>query len=218
MPLSFPLSYAEFMGVLPISGVVMDCPEVVEMSQTAGGEVLADEIGNRYWQGEVKLGRMMRYEKREAQVLFDEVRGAGGSFFVNDVAQEYPQDDPDGAGLAGLTPQIASLPSDARLISLKGLPNYTLRRGDHLAFEYRSAPIRYALHRVVDSVVSTQGSGVTPVFQVQPHIQPGATVDTAVQLIRPACKAIILPDGVQRGSTTRFIHEGMSFRFMQTLR
>lgn len=219
MPLQFPLSYSEFLGALPISSITLECPEVVEVSQTAGAEALTASIGNRYWMGEVRLGRMQRHEKREAQILIDAVRGAGGSFFVNDVSQEYPQDDPLGAGLSAAAPKIAILPTDKRLIGLWGLPaNYVLRRGDYLAFEYRSAPTRYALHRIVEASVTANGSGITSSFEVMPHIEPGAAFDTPVQLVRSACKAIILPDSVQPGRTNRFIHEGMSFSFMQTLR
>ncbi len=86
MPLQFPLSYSEFLGALPISSITLECPEVVEVSQTAGAEALTASIGNRYWMGEIRLGRMQRHEKREAQILIDAVRGAGGSFFVNDVS------------------------------------------------------------------------------------------------------------------------------------
>lgn len=218
MPLNFPLSYADFLGALPISSITFECPEVVEVSMTAGSEALPSEIGNRYWQGEVRLGKMKRAEKRAAQVLIDQVRGAGGSFFAHDITQPFPQSDPDGTGLPGSGPLIANLPADARLISLKNLANYTLMRGDYLAFEYRSNPTRYALHRVVDALVTTGGAGTTGTFEVMPPIQPGAAVDTPVQLARPACKAIIVPGSVQPGKTNRFIHEGMSFGFMQTLR
>ncbi|MBM1833767.1 hypothetical protein JQW92_16995 [Sulfitobacter pseudonitzschiae] len=219
MPLTFPLSYAEFLAVLPISSITMECPEVVEISQTAGAEVLLDEIGNRYWQGVINLGRMQRHEKREAQVLIDAVRSASGSFFASDISQSFPQDDPTGSGISGATPKISSLPADKRLIGLSGLPSgYTLRRGDYLSFTYLSNPTRYALHRIVDATVTANGSGATADFEVMPHIQPGAATNTSVELVRPSCKAIILPDSVQPGRTNRFIHEGMSFGFMQTLR
>lgn len=220
MPLSFPLSYADFLGALPISSMTLECPEVSEASQTAGAETLVDSVGNRYWQGEVKLGRLQRHEKREAQVLLDVAQSVGASFMVNDVTQPFPRDDPTGAGLAGAAPKITSLPTDKRLIGLWDLPaGYVLRRGDFLAFEYRSNPVRFALHRIVDKTVTVSGAaGFTPTFEVLPHIEPGAALDAPVALIRPACKAIIIPGSVNPGSTTNFITEGMSFRFMQTLR
>ena len=218
MPLSFPLSYEDFLGVLPISSMTMECPEVVETSQTAGAELLADAIGNRYWQGEIRLGVMQRSEARAVKALIDGVRTAGGSFMVHDITHPFPEEDPNGTVLAGLTPQISALPADQRLMRLNGVEDYTLRRGDYLGFEYLSSPTRFALHRVMDLEVTGGPIGVTPEFEVVPHIEPGAVTGAAVQLGRPACKAIIVPDSVQQGRTTRFITEGMSFSFIQTLR
>jgi len=112
------------------------------------------------------------------------------------------------------------LPSDARLIGLKGLPaGYAgLGRGSYLSFQYRSAPERHALHEIVELDVTADGAGDVAAFQVNPPIRPGAAVDAEVRLIKPACKAIILPGSVQPGRETRFITEGMSFRWLQTLR
>ena len=219
MPVTYPLSYADFLGALPIQSITMECPEVVEASQTAGAEVLTSAIGNRYWQGEVTLGRMQRHEKRDAQVLIDVARNAGASFFMTDVTQPYPLTDEGGVAVAGSAPKIVSLPSDARQMGLLGLPaNFVLRRGDYLSFAYRSNPVRYALHRVVDQTVTASPTGVTQNFEVLPPLQPGAALTAPVQLIRPFCKAVIIPGSVQPGRTTRFITEGMSFRFIQTLR
>ena len=74
------------------------------------------------------------------------------------------------------------------------------------------------MHRVVDHTVTASQTGVTQNFEVLPPLQPGAVLLEPVQLVRPFCKAIIIPGSVQSGRTTRFITEGMSFRFIQTLR
>ena len=62
------------------------------------------------------------------------------------------------------------------------------------------------------------GGGTTPLFEVIPPLEPGAVLDTAVALGRAHCKAVIVPDSVQTGRQSKFVRDGMSFKFMQTLR
>ena len=87
-----------------------------------------------------------------------------------------------------------------------------------LSFTYGSGPTRYALHRIVSDTVVANGSGVTPLFEVVPHIRPGAATSTAVELIRPYCKAIIIPGSVQAGTARKSKVRGLSFEIIQTLR
>lgn len=220
MPVTFPMPYAEFLGALPVKSVEFDLPEAVEMSRTAGGDLLVAAIGARLWQGEVMLGKLNPWEAQDAQALIDLMRGAGSSFLATHTRYPFPRQDPTGSILGASTVQIAALDgTDARLISLKGLPvGYALSRGDMLSFTYGATPLRYALHRVQDAQITADGSGVTPVFEVLPHIAPSAQVDAAVTLARPHCKAIIVPESTQTGRQSRFMRDGMSFRFLQTLR
>ena len=219
MPLSYPLPTSEFIAALPIASVEFDCPEALEMSRTDGGEIITGSLGTRLWQGEVTLGRLTRDEARDAQTLINVARGSGASFFMHHTSQAFPKADPGGTLLGVATPSIASLPTDSRLISLKDLPaGYVLSRGDYLAFAYRSSPERYALHTVVDASVVASGSGSTAAFQVQPNLRPGAAVNAVVTLVRPVCKAVIIPGSVSPGRQNRFLTEGISFQFIQTLR
>lgn len=219
MVATFPLSLADFLKSLPVSKISFTLPEAVEVSRTAGGDIATASLGMRLWQGEVVLGRLKRTEAHNAEALIDLARGSEASFMATPLHRAGPQLDPLGAGLGLYTPRIRELPIDARVLSLKGLkPDYQLKRGDYLAFIYRSSPTRFALHRVVDATVVANASGDTPLFEVRPHIRPGAVVNAAVTLINPACKAIIVPDSVQPGRTSRFVTEGQSFSFLQTLR
>ncbi|MBW4708618.1 hypothetical protein KX928_12570 [Roseobacter sp. YSTF-M11] len=220
MPVSFPMSIAEFLDALPVKSVEFDLPEAVQTSRTAGGEILPEDIGTRLWQGEVMLGRLLPYEALDAQALIDLMRGAGASFLAYHTRFPHPRQDPTGSIIAGASPQIAALDGgDARLISLKGLtPGYALTRGDYLSFTYGSNPLRYGLHRVQETQVLADGAGTTPLFEVIPPLEPGAVIDAAVTLGRAHCKAVIVPDSVQTGRQSKFLRDGMSFKFMQTLR
>lgn len=219
MVATFPLSLGSFLEALPVRDIMFTLPEAVEMSRTAGGDIGTASLGTRLWQGEITLGRLRRHEAHDAEALVDLARGTEASFLASPLQNPAPQADPLGALLGTATPRIGLLPLDARLIGLKGLPaGYRLKRGDFLAFTYRANPTRYALHRVQDALVIAASNGTIAAIEVRPHIRPGAVLDAPVTLLRPACKAIIIPDTVQAGRASRFITEGLSFEFMQTLR
>lgn len=219
MALSFPLSTANFMDLLQVQQMRMDTPEQVEVNQTGGGEILRADLAPMLWKGEVRLGVQTRKEAADADVLLDLLRPAGRSFYAYDTRRPAPLLDPKGLILGANTPTIHSLVAGGRELRLQGLPvGYVLSRGDYLAFDYGTAPIRRALHRVVDKTVTAAGTGITPVFEVSPPIRAGASAATWVQLIKPSCKAVIIPGSVDKGTSLRVITRDMTFQFQQTLR
>lgn len=216
MAFSYPLTIAQFMDYLPIAEVSLAAPGQVEIAQTSGGEVLDWEIGPQLWRGHFTLGRMTREEARHPDVLLDLLSTAGASFWAYDTRHAAPQMDPSGTILGAATPTIHTLSADARDLRLQGLPSgYNLRRGDYLSFDYAG---RRALHRVASVSVAAASTGITPVFQVVPHIRPGAVVGAEVTLVRATCKAKLLPGQVDKGRARSAITEGMQFHFIQTLK
>ena len=122
------------------------------------------------------------------------------------------------ANLRWSTYALAAISSDARDISLSGLPpGAALSPGDCLSFVYGSNPLRYALHQIVDPAV-TGASGATDVFEVVPPLRPGATLGAQVALADPVLKAVIDPGSVSEGRALRNKIEGISFGWVQTLR
>lgn len=219
MPYSFPLTRSEFLNRLPVMSITIDCPEQVEMSQTGGGEILMADLAPRLWRGKITLGRLTPSEEAEAMALIDVVRGPGRSFAAYDVRRYRPVDDPTGSILGGASPTLLTVGGSSRTLQLQGLPaGYTLRAGDRLSFPYGSNPTRRALHKVVDLVKTADGSGETPYIEVVPNVRPGWSAGAAVDLIRPWCKAVIVPGSVEPGSHRRGLTEGISFSFHQTLR
>ena len=85
-----------------------------------------------------------------------------------------------------------------------------------LAFQYGSNPVRHALHRIVVGGTAS-GSGLSPMLEVVPNLRPGAVAGLAVSLVRPTCKARVLPDPTY-GSGRQALSRGASFDFIQTLR
>ncbi|MDR5655365.1 hypothetical protein [Ruixingdingia sedimenti] len=218
MAYSFPLSLADFWDILPIRELTFDLPEAVEISETGGGEILTADLGTRLWQGEVVLGDMTPDEAADVSAMLDIVRRAGGSFFATDRARPWPRSDWGGSVLGAASVTMHSVAGTSREMRLQGLPvGYQLRRGDRLAYSYGTNPVRYALHRVASPATADE-AGVTPLFEVSPNLRPGWPDLAAVTLVKPACKAVIVPGSVQPGRRRARLTVGSSFRFQQTLR
>lgn len=102
----------------------------------------------------------------------------------------------------GTNAQIDSLPANNKSLTLKGLPaGYQGSRGDMLSFDYATNPVRTALHRVAEPFVAN-GSGVTPAFEVRPHIRAGAAINLTVSVVKPKVKMMMIPDSLSEGNDT----------------
>ena len=217
MTLAFPLPLEVFFDRLPIQTMTLAPNASMAISRTRGGDVMAAGIGTRLWRGEIHLDVMTDAEHRAIRPLIDLLLAPGASFLLTDRLRAAPRDDPRGAILGSATPRLRQI--SARELALKGLPpQYWLRRDDLLGFSYGANPTRHAFHRVVGEV-RANASGDTALFEVTPPVRAGAAVNVPVTLIRPACKAMILPDTLERGATRAGgLTEGVSFRVQQLLR
>jgi hypothetical protein len=219
MARAFPLDRDTFQGALPIWEQTFDLAGNMEVSGLGDGSILTDEIGPRLWRGRCDIDLLPMDQARPVSALMSLLQGPGRSFLAWRLDCAAPAFDPGGTILSGYAPFIHSLPSDARELTLGGLPGgYAIGPGDMLSFTYGSSPTRYALHRVVSDQVTASGSGMTPTLEVVPPIRPGAVVSAAVELIRPCCKALLVPVSVTPGTLRRNKLRGVSFEFIQTLR
>ncbi|GLS86685.1 hypothetical protein GCM10010873_16590 [Cypionkella aquatica] len=219
MAFAFPLSVANFMDILPIEAISLATPEQVEINQTGGGEVMQADLAPMLWQGEIKLGEMTPNDAALVTARLDILRPAGRSFYLYDTRRPGPLLDLTGAALGASTPTIHTLAANNRDMRIQGLPvGYRLSVGDYLAFDYGTTVIRRALHRIVSAPAAVPTGGISPTFEVSPMIRPGAAVGASVTLIDAACKALVVPNSINVGVTSKTITNGMSFRFMQTLR
>lgn len=215
MPIAYPLSAADWFGVLPIAGMTLDPIESVVTDLSGAGEPITDDVAPMLWKGAVTLGRMLSQEAAHASVMMDLLRPAGALFWAFDSRRPAPAADPDGLVLGTSVPTIQALPAGNRELALAGLPaGYVLTMGDLLGFAIGG---RAMLHRVAEPLVRADAAGVTPAFQLSTLIQPGAVIGTPVQLIRPAIACMRVPGSVVTGDTRNRITEGFTFQFSQTL-
>lgn len=210
------IALGDFFDALRIADARFYDDEAQELNRLASGDVLRASLGATLWRGAITLAPAYHADAVAVEAALSMLK-RGTPFMVYDSRKPGPRRDPDGWGLTGSTPVIASLEGNNVEMALSGMPpGYVLSPGDMLAFEYGSSPTRYALHRLV-SGATADVAGLTGDFEVTPPIRPGAATSAAVTLYKPACKAILAP-GARYGEARPVITEGASFEWIQVLR
>lgn len=218
MAITFPMSLTDFQQLLGVVSATFEDRESQQMSGKGSGQILRADIGPRLWRGEIGIRARQHADAQAIEALLSVLRGPGASFFVHDPRRIGPKNDPDGSILSGLTIDIDWLGTNNREMRLGGFPiGFQLVAGDMLAFVYVvNGVILYALHRLVEGATA-DGIGRTSVFEVTPPLRPGVTVGTTVDLVRPACKAVMVPGSITYGTARGNITDGAKFQFIQTL-
>jgi hypothetical protein len=213
--IQFPAALDVFWDRLLIRSCVFDDPAPVAFTRTAKGQAWTTDIGDQLWTGTITLAVMTARERADAEVLMSVLRPGGRTFLAYDRRRPAPLADPAGRILGATVPVIDAIPNP-RELRLSGLPaRYVLTRGDYLAYS-RPGGGR-ALHQVVDTLVIASEAGLTPTFEVNPPVPADAVTGAAVSLVKPALKAMFVPDSVTKSETRHTISDGAQFTFIQTL-
>ena len=217
MPLTYPLSYAQFLGALRVAEVTFRLSHPQEHTRLGDGTVISASLGASLWTGTIRLAQANHPRHAQMEALIALMDQPGATFLCHDPRQIGPASDPSGSILGSRTVTIHSVAGNLRELRITGLPSgYVLSSGDMLSFQYGTNPIRYALHRVVVGAAASS-IGLSPMLEVVPNLRPGAVAGLTVTLVRPACKARLLPDPTY-GSGRQALSRGASFDFIQTLR
>lgn len=220
MALTYPLSLAQFQDKLHLTEVELFPDQPRDLNRTAGGAQVSASLGDAVWRGTFVLPRGSRLARNVAEVdaLFSVLDRPGSSFLIYDPSRSFPWADPDGSILGAATPTISGIDvTDARILGLSNLPvGYVLTAGDLIGWQYGTSPVRYALHRVVETRTAGAGGGITQ-LEVTPFIEKASLSGIAVQLIRPVIKAVMVP-APSYGTHRPVVTGGRQFSFVQTLR
>lgn len=199
-------------AALRFASVSFDCPPAIDRQQLRDGTVIDTSVGADLWQAEVALHARPHGAQAEAETLLRHASRVGRFVLAYDPRRCGPAADPGGVILDGQAPTISVLDANNTQIRLTNMrPNYTLTVGDYIGWIYAG---RYALHRIVTTVTAS-GAGVSPLFTVDPHIRPGATVGTPVTLVRPVAKFRVTELTPGRGAGR--VTSGPTFAMIQTL-
>jgi len=215
--LSYPLSHAQFLGALRVEEVTFRLSHPQEHTRLGDGTVISASLGAALWTGTIRLAQANHPRHAQMEALIGLMDQPGASFLCHDPRYVGPASDPTGSVLGSRTVTIHTVASNMRELRITGLPSgYLLSPGDMLGFQYGSSPVRYALHRIVVGGTASSG-GLTPLIEVIPNLRAGAVAGLTLSLIRPACKARLLPDP-SYGSGRQALSRGASVEFIQTLR
>jgi len=217
MVLGYPLTHAQFLGALRVAEVTFRLSHPQEHTRLGDGTVLSASLGASLWTGTIRLAQANHPRHAQIEALLALMDQPGATFLCHDPRYVGPASDPSGSILGSRTVTIHSVASNMRELRITGLPaGYALSAGDMLAFQYGSNPVRYALHRIVVGGTASS-TGLSPLLEVVPNLRLGAVAGLTVSLVRPACKARLLPEPTY-GSGRQALSRGASFDFIQTLR
>ena len=215
MALTLPLSLADFWDTLNVRTGVPMLVEQQEFSGLGTGEGLAHDLGPRLWQMAVQSAPQPFDDVQALRARIDALDGAINTFYATYKGKEYPKADPDGSILGSATPTIHTIDANRKEMRVTGLPaGYVLTAGDMLAVDYGS-PSRRALVRLVTGATAS-GAGLTPLFEVRPHLRPGITTTLDAILKKPAMKCKIVPGSLST-EDNMMVTGSISFTVRQTL-
>jgi hypothetical protein len=183
--LSFP--NFDLMTTLRVAQVAFRLEPQVELRRQGSGASQARDLAPSIWTAEVTSTALSLDALDVLQATVEALDGRQPFYLWNKRRRIGPQLDPDGSTLGESEVTILAIDDDNKRMSLQGLPvGYTLSIGDMLSFAYGSAPSNVALHRVVEAAAAVgDADGKTGLFEVRPHIRPGADADASVTLVRP---------------------------------
>lgn len=202
MPLSFPLGFGAFQDKLRIMGSPpLQLARFEEMSGTGHGQVIVSQIAPPAWSASWTMADTPEEEAAEIDGLIG-VIGSTGRVLLCDPTRHFPRRDPDGTGIGGADVVVSALGGNGRSIRLSGLPaGYALTAGDMVGATYGSS--RRALFRMAESATASS-AGVTPFFDVSPHLPVGLAAGAPANLRRPTSRFVLTSwepgrsDGVAR--------------------
>lgn len=167
-----------------------------EQSRSSAGVTYVKELGPPLWtlkaQSKVLSPNTLDHWRARLKVL----EGGLYTFLGYPLSRVYPATYPKGSwptggSFDGVSASLSAVNANRKAVRIDDLPaGFRFVVGDYLA-------IGTDLHQVVDNATA-DGSGLTPEFEVRPHIWPGVAAPGAdpVSVYRPACVMAIVPGSI----------------------
>lgn len=214
MALSFPS--LDLMNALSIERVRFFPQFNHEFSGLGSGALVVKEFVDTLWMAEFTTAPLYHAETIQAEAIINAMRGSLSTFYAWNPRLPYPQSDPKGtlllAGGYADDQAIASIASNRKEITLNGLPpNFVLTRGDFIAATHGDAR---GFYQVVTATVAASGAGVTPTFEIAPHLLNAAAVADPANIVKPAAEMRIIPGSFDPGPSQGLVSM-LQFRAIQ---
>lgn len=196
MAIAFPLNFPA--GFLGMSRSEFDIGKYMAVDPMGIGD-LARDLGPDLWTVDYRTGLLSFDQVKEFRAWLLLLEDGLKTFYGYDFRTPYTTSYPN--GFSGLTRAgggaftgaitITAVNSDNKTMTLGGFPqNFTLNRGDAIAFDYDSG--RRAYHQFMESATSTSLGAVTAI-SVLPAVRPGWAVGQAANIDLAKAKLRLVP-------------------------
>ncbi|MBZ9653551.1 hypothetical protein [Phyllobacterium lublinensis] len=187
MAITFPLS-SDFLHDFPGWTLDFELMWRQEQSRSAGGRTVVKDLGSPLWKMTVQSKPLQRQVLDTWRARFNVLENGLNQFYAFPKSRCYPIAYPAGVGMGVVTgAQIDTMDASRKAIRIKNLPaGYTGKVGDYIQIGTNS------LHQVAEDFTAS-GAGLTPLFEIRPHLWPAAAVNDAVKVTRPSCLMTLVP-------------------------
>lgn len=172
-----------------------------EQATDSGGRVYVRNFSDPLWKMSAQTKRLSPNALDEWRARLDALENGLVTFKAFALSRAYPIAYPNGAwptggSFSGTTAQVHTVGADNKSLRVKGLPaGFVLSRGDMIQVGDTD------LYRLMETATA-DGGGITPSFEVRPHLWDGIAVNDAVSVKRPACLMVLVPGSVQAAADT----------------
>ena len=160
-----------------------------EQSRHASGRTRVKDFGSPLWTATYQSRPLQRRELDYWRARLDLAENGLVEFTAYQMSRCRPMEHQGTSTLpSGLLDTIGA---DDKSVRVSGLPGITLSVGDMLSIDGN-------LHRVMERAVAS--SGVTPLFEIRPHLWPGTVTGAAVVIQKPSCRMTVVPGSISTSS------------------
>lgn len=181
-----------------------------ETSRLADGTSIGKDLGPALWFGSYTTEELYNDVLVDYQAVLNSLDGVVNPFEAWDIRRPWPRAYKDGSAHDGV---LASVNANNKALTLSGLnAGQVVSRGDYLSFTYTGGR---ALHQVMETVTAN-GAGLSPQFEVRPHLRAGWSLSAAVSLKAPRGLFTLAPKSVV-STQTRGKYGRLTFKIEQYL-
>lgn len=208
------LALSDLFDLLPISSVTWSIQRNDEFDTLGSGDVWQAELAVPLWTAEISLATSRNNELTQAAAVIRSLDGVRTPFLVCDLIRQYPLLDPKGIAITGHAITVREIGADRVTARMTGFPaGYTLSRGDKLQIAYGSQIAFVEVSR--PAVANADGNLDAPIF---PRFPLAIAAGMTVNLVRPACPMVIVPESHNPGEARRTVTSGAGFKVIQKRR
>lgn len=161
-----------------------------ELSRQASGRTTGKDLGPELWFATYTTEELLNDVALDFAAMLQSLDGVINPFEAWDLRRPTPRAHKDGSGSDGV---LETVNANNKALTLSGLASgQIVSRGDYLSFDYGGTR---ALHRVQETVIA-DGDGLTPEFEVRPHLRFGWELETVVAVRTPRGIFTLVPGSV----------------------